>query len=310
MRRKIALVGGGQIGQTLAMLALMKELGEVVLLDTPSLENPVKGKALDLMEMAPQGNCDATVIGTSDPKDIEGADVVIVTAGRPRDTGMTQKDLLEVNSAVINGVAGNVRRYAPNAFCIIITNPLDAMVHLFYKVCGFARQKVVGMAGTLDVARWRAFIAMELGVSAADVAATVLGGHGPDMLPLPRLTTVGGVPLTEIATKEQIDRLIERTRGAGAEIMKLLGRGSAFFSPAWSAIAIAESYLEDKRRVLACMALCEGEYGVHGLFIGVPALISFKGVEKIYEIKLTEDEKAALTGIVARVKKAVAGSGL
>ncbi len=303
MRKKIALIGGGQIGQILAMIAAQKELGDIVILDIPEFENPAKGKALDLMEMAPHGNYDASIKGTSDYKDIAGADVVIVTAGRPRQAGMTREDLLAVNLNIISAVAAGVKEHAPNAFCIIVTNPLDAMVYSFYKLTGFPRNRVAGMAGTLDTARWRAFIAMELGVSVTDVAGTVLGGHGPDMVPLPRLTTVGGVPLTEIATKEQIDRLALRTREAGTEIVKLFGKGSAFFSPAWSAIVMAESYLRDKRRILPCAALCQGEYGVNGLFIGVPAMISASGVEKIYEIKLTEDENALLQKTIAGVKK-------
>ena len=305
MRKKIALIGGGQIGQILAMLASQKELGDVVILDIPAVENVVKGKALDLMEMAPHGNCDAQITGTSNYQDIEGADVVIVTAGKPREAGMTREDLLNVNIKIITDAANGVKQYAPKAFCIVVTNPLDAMVYVFHKITGFPRQQVVGMAGALDTARWRAFVAMELGVSVADVAGTVLGGHGPDMVPLPRLTTVGGVPLCEIAAKEQIDRLVTRTREAGTEIVKLFGKGSAFFSPAWSAISMAESYLKDKHRVLACAALCEGEYGVNGLFIGVPVMIGAGGVEKIFEIKLTDEEKAMLSKTVAGVKKTV-----
>jgi malate dehydrogenase len=305
MRKKIALIGGGQIGQNLAMLAAQKELGDIVILDIPPFENICKGKALDLMEMAPNGNYDANITGTSNYKDIEGADVVIVTAGKPREAGMTREDLLAVNLKIITDVAHGVKQTAPKAFCIIVTNPLDAMVYAFHKITGFPKNQVVGMAGTLDTARWRAFIAMELGVSVADVAGTVLGGHGPDMVPLPRLTTVGGVPLAEIATKEQIDKLAARTREAGTEIVKLFGKGSAFFSPAWSAIVMAESYLKDKRRVLPCAALCQGEYGVKGLFIGVPALISQKGMEKIFEIKLTDEEKAMLQKTVAGVTKTV-----
>jgi malate dehydrogenase len=302
-RKKIALIGGGQIGQILAMIASQKELGDIVILDIPAYENPVKGKALDLMEMAPHGDYDANIVGTSNYKDIEGADVVIVTAGKPREAGMTREDLLAVNLKIITDVANGVKQYAPKAFCIILTNPLDAMVYAFYKLTGFPRHQVVGMAGALDTARWRSFIAMELGVSVADVAGTVLGGHGPDMVPLPRLTTVGGVPLAEIATKEQIDKLALRTREAGTEIVKLFGKGSAFFSPAWSAATMAESYLKDKKRIIACAALCQGEYGINGLFIGVPCLITAKGLEKIYEIKLTEEENALLQKTIASVKK-------
>lgn len=305
MRKKIALIGGGQIGQILAMLAAQKELGDIVILDIHELENPAKGKALDLMEMAPHGSYDANIVGTSSYQDIEGADVVIVTAGKPRQAGMTREDLLAVNLQIITAVAQGVKQHAPKAFCIIVTNPLDAMVYAFHMLTGFPKHQVVGMAGALDTARWRAFIAMDLGVSVTDVAGTVLGGHGPDMVPLPRLTTVGGVPLEEIATKEQIEKWATRTREAGTEIVKLFGKGSAFFSPAWSAITMAESYLKDKHRVIACAALCEGEYGIKGLFIGVPCRIGAKGIEKIYEIKLTPEESAMLQKTVAGVQKTV-----
>jgi malate dehydrogenase len=298
MRKKIAVIGGGQIGQGVAMLAAQKELGDVIILDVPGYINVVKGKALDLMEMAPHGNYDAIITATTEYQDIAGADVVIITAGKPREAGMTREDLLAVNLKIISDVAAGVKQYAPKAFCIVLTNPLDAMVYAFYKLTGFPKHQVIGMAGTLDTARWRAFIAMELGVSVADVAGTVLGGHGPDMVPLPRLTTVGGVPLTEIATKEQIERLATRTREAGTEIVKLFGKGSAYFSPAWSAITMAESFLHDRRRILACAALCEGEYGVSGLFMGVPCLITAKGLEKIYEIQLTEEEKAYFQSMI------------
>ncbi len=305
MRKKIAVIGGGQIGQIVAMLASQKELGNIVVVDIPGYVNVVQGKALDLMEMAPHGNYDASITATTDYHDIEGADLVIVTAGKAREAGMTREDLLAVNLKITSDVAAGVKQHAPKAFCIVLTNPLDAMVYAFYKLTVFPKHQVVGMAGTLDTARWRAFISMELGVSVADVAGTVLGGHGPDMVPLPRLTTVGGVPLAEVVTKEQIDRLVTRTREAGTEIVKLFGKGSAYFSPAWSAICMAESYLHDKRRVLACAALCEGEYGIHGLFLGVPCLIGAKGIEKVFEIKLTDDEKTMLQKTIASVKKTV-----
>jgi len=310
MRKKIALIGGGQIGQILALLALQKELGDVVILDVPAFENVVKGKALDLLEMAPHENHDASILATSNYQDIHDADVAIITAGKPREAGMTREDLLKINLGIISDVAKGVKQHAPAAFCIVLTNPLDAMVYAFYRLTGFPKQRVVGMAGTLDTARWRAFIAMELGVSVADVAGTVLGGHGPDMVPLPRLTTVGGVPLGELATREQIDKLVTRTREAGTEIVKLFGKGSAFFSPAASAIVMAEAFLKDKRRILPCAALCEGQYGINGLFIGVPALISGKGIERILEIKLTEEEAAMLQKTVAGVRKTVAETGL
>jgi len=305
MRKKIALIGGGQIGQILAMIAAQKEMGDIVILDIPDYVNPVKGKALDLMEMAPHGNYDANITGTSDYKDLEGADICIITAGKPREAGMTREDLLNTNINIISAVAKGIKAHASNAFCIVLTNPLDAMVYCFQKVTGFPKNQVIGMAGTLDTARFRSFIAMELGVSVADVAGTVMGGHGPTMVPLPRLTTIGGVPLSEMATQEQIDRIVERTRGAGTEIVTLFGKGSAYFSPAWSAIVIAESYLKDKRRVLPCAALCEGEYGIDGLFIGVPCLIGAKGMEKILEIDLTEEEKDMLQKTKEAVQKTV-----
>jgi malate dehydrogenase len=304
-RQKIALIGGGQIGQILAMLAAQKELGDIVILDIPELENPVKGKALDLMEMAPHGNYDANITGTSNYKDLAGADVVIITAGKPRMAGMTREDLLATNIKIITDAANGVKANAPKAFCIIVTNPLDAMVYVFQKVTGFPKNQVVGMAGALDTARWRAFVAMELKCSVECVAGTVLGGHGPDMVPLPRLTTVGGVPLTDLLDKAAIDRLCTRTREAGTEIVKLFGKGSAFFSPAWSAITMAESYLKDKRRIIPCAALCEGEYGVNGLFIGVPVMIGAQGVEKVIQITLSPEEKAQLEKTVGVVKKTV-----
>jgi len=305
MRKKIAVIGGGQVGQTVAMLAAQKELGDIVVLEIPELANVSRAKALDLMEMGPHGNYDVNIIGTSDYKDIEGSDVVIVTAGKPREAGMSREDLLNINLAIITKVAEGVKEHAPKAFTVVLTNPLDAMVYAFWKLTGFPRNQIVGMAGTLDTARWRAFISMELGVSVMDVAGTVLGGHGPDMVPLPRLTTVGGVPLTDVATKEQIDKLVNRTREGGTEIVKLFGKGSAFFTPAWSAIIIAESYLKDKRRVLPCAALCDGEYDIDGLFIGVSALISAKGMEKIYEISMTDEERAMLTKTVNSVRLSV-----
>jgi len=305
MRKKIALIGGGQIGQILAMLAAQKEMGDIVVLDVPEYLNPVKGKALDLMEMAPHGNYDAEITGTSDYKDITGSDVVIITAGLPRKAGMTREDLLSSNIKIISDVAVGVKENTPDAFCIVLTNPLDAMVYTFHKLTGFPKNQVIGMAGTLDTARYRAFLSMELGVSVTDIAGTVLGGHGPTMLPLPRLTTVGGVPLTDIADQDLIDRVVDRTRKAGTEIVQLFGKGSAFFSPAWSAIVIAESYLKDKNRVLPCAALCEGEYGIDGLFIGVPCLINAKGMEKILEISLADDEKAQLQVTKEKVQATV-----
>ena len=305
-RNKIAMIGGGQIGQNLALFAAQKELGDVVVFDIPELEGPVKGKALDLWETSPVLGIDSDLQGTSDYADIAGSDVVIITAGLPRKPGMSRDDLLEKNLEIITSVANGVKKHAPGAFVIVVTNPLDSMVYAFQKVSGIPKERVVGMAGVLDTARWRSFIAMELGVSVEDVAGTVLGGHGPSMVPLPRLTTVGGVPLMELLDAETIERIADRTRDAGTEIVKLLGKGSAFFSPAASAIQMAEAYLKDKKRVLPAAALCNGEYGIDGLFIGVPCRIGAGGVEKIYEIKLLDDERKLLDATVEAVKKIVA----
>jgi malate dehydrogenase len=309
-RKKIALIGGGQIGGILALLAAQRELGDVVVLDIPDKEGLVKGKALDLMESTPILGCDANLMGTSNYEDIKGSDVNIVTAGLPRKPGMTREDLLSTNIKIITQVAQNIKKYAPESFNIILTNPLDAMVYSFKKLTGFPKQRVVGMAGVLDTSRFRSFVAMELGVSVEDIAATVLGGHGPTMVPLPRLATVGGIPLTELMPQEKIDAIVTRTRQAGTEIVKLLANGSAYFSPAASAIAMAESFVKDKKRVFPCAALCEGEYGISGYYIGVPVIIGAGGVEKIVELKLTEEEKATLQNSLEAVKKAVADTKL
>ncbi len=304
-RKKIALIGGGQIGGILALLIAQKELGDAVVVEIPEREGMAKGKTLDILEGTPLMGTDVKLSGTSNFEEIKDSDVVIVTAGVPRKPGMSREDLLDVNIKTMTVVAQNVKKYCPKAFCIILTNPLDAMVYSFKKITGFPKNQVVGMAGVLDTGRYRAFIAMELGVSTEDVAGTVLGGHGPTMVPLPRLTTVGGIPLTELLPKEKIDAIITRTREAGTEIVKLLGNGSAFFSPAIAAIEMAESYLLDKKRILACAAYLEGEYGIHGYYIGVPVVIGAGGVEKVLEIKLTEEEHKMLMNSLEAVKKAV-----
>jgi len=304
-RKKIALIGGGQIGQILALLCAQKQLGDVVTLDIPAVEGPVKGKMLDIAESQAVGGYDAQIMGTSDYADIQNADLVIVTAGLPRKPGMTRDDLLDINVKIISNVANEVKNRCPKAFCIIVTNPLDSMVYAFKKVTGFPKNMVCGMAGVLDTSRFRSFIAMELNVSVEDVAATVLGGHGPTMVPLPRLTTVGGIPLNELMSKEKIDAIVTRTAEAGTEIVKLLGNGSAFFSPAASAIAMAEAYLLDKKRVLPSAAYLEGEYDINGYYLGVPVIIGAGGVEKVLEVKLLDDEKAKLTKSLEAVKTAV-----
>jgi malate dehydrogenase len=304
------MIGGGQIGGILALLAAQRELGDVVILDIPEKENFVKGKALDIMEATPILRCDANLSGTSNYEDLKGAAINIISAGLPRKPGMTREDLLSTNVKIITAVAEQIKKHAPDSFNIVLTNPLDAMVYTFKKITGFPKERVVGMAGVLDTSRFRSFVAMELGVSVEDVSASVLGGHGPTMVPILRLSTVGGIPITEMMPKDKLDAIVDRTRKAGTEIVKLLENGSAFFSPAASAIAMAESYLKDKRRVFTCAALCEGEYGIDGYYIGVPVIIGSGGVEKILEIKLTDEEKAQLANSLEAVKKATADTGL
>jgi len=309
-RKKIALIGGGQIGGILALLVAQKELGDAIMVDIPEKEGMAKGKMLDIFEGTPLMGVDSNLSGTSNYEDITGADVVIVTAGVPRKPGMSREDLLDVNIKIMTNVAENVKKYCPDAFCIILTNPLDAMVYSFKKITGFPKNRVVGMAGVLDTGRFKSFVALELGVSTEDIAATVLGGHGPTMVPLPRLSTVGGIPLTELLPKEKIEAIVDRTRKAGTEIVGLLGNGSAFFSPAISAIEMAESYIKDKKRVLPCAAYLEGEYGINGYYIGVPVIIGAGGVEKVLEVELTDEEKDMLMNSLEAVKKAVAETKL
>ncbi len=305
-RKKLAFIGGGQIGGIMSLMAAQKQLGDIVMLDIPDREGMCKGKMLDIAESRGVGGYDADMTGTSDYKDIAGADVVIVTAGLPRKPGMSRDDLLDVNVKIISEVAARVKENCPDAFNIIVTNPLDSMVYGFRKVTGFPKNRVCGMAGVLDTSRFCSFVAMEMNVSIEDVAATVLGGHGPTMVPLPRLCTVGGIPLAELMPQDKIDAIVSRTRGAGTEIVNLLGNGSAFFSPAASAIMMAESYLKDKKRVLPAAAYLEGEYGINGFYLGVPVIIGAGGVEKVIEVKLTDDEKAALMNSLETVKTAVA----
>jgi malate dehydrogenase len=304
-RNKIALIGAGQIGGTLALLAAQKELGDVVLFDIA--EGMPAGKALDLAETAPVEGFNAAVAGTNDYAGINGADVVIVTAGIPRKPGMSRDDLIATNASVIKSVGENINKYAPNAFVIVITNPLDAMVWAMQKVTGLDPAKVVGMAGVLDSARFRYFLAEEFKVSVEDVTAFVLGGHGDTMVPLVRYSTVAGIPLPDLVkmgwtTQERLGQIIQRTRDGGAEIVALLKTGSAFYAPAASAIQMAESYLKDQRRLLPCAAHLTGQYGVSGLYVGVPTIIGKGGVEKIVEIALAPEEQAMFDKSVAAVR--------
>jgi len=309
-RKKIALVGAGQIGGTLALLAGQKELGGIVLLDIPDFEGVAKGKALDIAQLSPVAGYDAGYSGTSNYKDIAGADVVIVTAGVPRKPGMTRDDLVGINAKVISAVGKGIKENAPNAFVIVITNPLDAMVGLMQEVTGLPANRVVGMAGVLDSARFRLFLAHEFNVSVEDVTAFVLGGHGDTMVLLVRYSTVAGIPLPDLvkmgwSTQERLDKIVQRTRDGGAEIVALLKTGSAFYAPAASAIAMAESYLRDKKRLLPCAAKLTGQYGVNGLYIGVPVIVGAGGVEKIVEVSFTAEEKAMFDKSVDAVRSLV-----
>ena len=309
-RKKITLIGGGQIGGNLALIATQKELGNVVIFDIPQSEGMVKGKALDIMQLRPHDGYDTNIVGTSDYNDIKDSDIIIITAGIPRKPGMDREDLMSINLGIMKDVATNVKNYAPEAFVIVISNPLDAMVYAFHKGSGFKKNKVVGMAGALDSGRFRAFIAMETGYSVQDVSCMVLGGHGDSMVPITRLATIGGVPVTDLISAERLKEIENRTRFAGGEIVKLFGNGSAFYAPAQCAMEMAEAYLKDKKRVIPCAALCEGEFGIDGFFIGVPTVIGSGGIEKIVEFSLTDAEKSSLENTLTAVKKTVSETNL
>ena len=312
-RKKIALIGGGQIGGVLAQLCALRELGDVVMFDI--VEGLPQGKMLDIAEVGPVDGFDVNLKGTNSYEDIKGSDIVIVTAGLPRKPGMSRDDLIEVNSKIMTTVAEGIKQYAPNAFVIVISNPLDAMVTLCQRITGFPHSRVVGQAGVLDSARFAAFIAWELGVSVKDVTAVTLGGHGDDMVPLVRYTSVCGIPVMELLEQkygsaakaaEVMAAMVKRTRGAGGEVVALLKTGSAFYSPASSAIAMAESFLKDSKRVLPTCAFLKGEFGVDGLYVGVPVVIGAGGAEKILELKLNAEEQAMLDKSVKAVKDLVA----
>ena len=304
-RPKIALIGAGQIGGTLAHLAAIKELGDVVLFDIAP--GTPEGKALDIAESGPSEGFDAAMSGTQSYTDIAGADVCIVTAGVPRKPGMSRDDLLGINLKVMKSVGEGIRDHAPNAFVICITNPLDAMVWALREFSGLPHAKVCGMAGILDSSRFRHFLSLEFKVSMKDVSAFVLGGHGDTMVPLARYSTVGGIPLPDLVsmgwtTQDRLDAIVQRTRDGGAEIVGLLKTGSAFYAPATSAIEMAEAYLKDQKRVLPCAAYCDGEFGLKGMYVGVPTVIGANGIEKIIEIEMDKDETAMFDSSVNAVK--------
>jgi malate dehydrogenase len=307
-RKKIALIGAGNVGSTLAHIIGLRELGDVVMFDVAG--GMAAGKALDIMQSGPVDNFDSHMMGGSDYAAIADADVAIVTAGFPRMPGMSRDDLLTKNAAVITQVAEGIKTYCPGAFVIVVTNPLDVMVWVMQQKSGLPARQVVGMAGVLDSARFRLFLAHELGVSLEDVTAFVLGGHGDTMVPLTRYSTVAGIPVPDLVkmgwtTQERIDAIVQRTRDGGGEIVKLLGTGSAFYTPAASAITMADSYLKDKKRVLSCAVLLNGEYGQHGLYIGVPAVIGAGGVEKIVEVQFTPEEKLAFDKSCGAVRELI-----
>ena len=309
-RPKIALIGGGQVGGNIALLSAQKELGDIVIVDIPEAENFMKGKALDISQLLPHDGYDSKLTGTSSFKDIKNSDVVVITAGFPRQPGMDREDLLQKNLDIMSNVANQVKKYAPEAFVIVVSNPLDAMVYAFYKISEFPKNRVVGMAGALDSARFRAFIAEATNLSSQDVNCMVLGGHGDTMVPVSRLATVGGVPLSSLLSEKEIIAIEDRTRVGGGEIVKLFGKGSAFYAPAQSTVEMIESFVRDKKRVIPCASLCEGEFDIDGYFIGVPTVIGSEGVEKILTFDLDEDEKSALKNTLAEVKKTVSETGL
>ena len=305
-RNKIALVGAGNIGGTLALLAGLKELGDVVLFDI--VDGIPQGKALDIAEASPVEGFDASVTGSDDYSEISGADVVIVTAGIARKPGMSRDDLIGTNTKVMHSVGKGIKENCPNAFVICITNPLDVMVGILQKACGLPTNKVVGMAGVLDSARFRYFLAEEFKVSVEDVTAFVLGGHGDTMVPLERYSTVAGIPVPDLikmgwSTEKKLAEIVQRTRDGGAEIVKLLKTGSAFYAPASSAIEMAEAYLRDKKRVLPCAAYCDGQYGLDGLYVGVPVVLGSDGVERIVEIEMNSSERAMFDHSVQAVRE-------
>jgi len=307
-RNKIALIGAGQIGGTLALLAGLKELGDITLVDV--VEGVPQGKALDIAQGSAIESYDAVIDGSNDYADIKGADVVIVTAGIPRKPGMSRDDLIGVNAGIVNTVGEAIKKHCPGAFVITITNPLDVMVWVMREACGLPPQRVVGMAGILDSSRFRYFLAQEFGVSVEDVTAFVLGGHGDTMVPLVRYSTVAGIPLPDLVkmgwtTQERLDKIVQRTRDGGGEIVGLLKTGSAFYAPASSAILMAEAYLRDKKRVLPCAAWLDGQYGVRDLYVGVPVVIGAGGVERVVEISLNSEEKAAFDKSVAAVRELI-----
>ncbi|RAP75511.1 malate dehydrogenase [Paenibacillus montanisoli] len=305
-RNKITVVGAGFTGATTALMLAQKELGDIVLVDIPQLENPTKGKALDMLESTPVQCIDAKITGTSDYAETAGSDVVIITAGIARKPGMSRDDLVNTNAGIMRSVCENIKATSPNAYVIILSNPVDAMTYVAYNALGFPKNRVIGQSGVLDTARYCTFIAQELNVSTEDVRGFVLGGHGDDMVPLVRYSNVGGIPIEKLIPADRIEAIVQRTRVGGGEIVNLLGNGSAYYAPAASLVQMTEAILKDKKRILPVIALLEGEYGYNNLFMGVPVILGGDGIEKVFELELTEDEKAALEKSANSVRNVIA----
>ncbi|WP_421101811.1 malate dehydrogenase [Sporosarcina psychrophila] len=301
-RNKIAVIGAGYTGATVALMLAQKELGDIVLLDIPEQENPVKGKALDILQTGPVQGFNAKVMGTSNYEHIQDADMVIITAGIARKPGMSRDDLVNTNAKIMRAVSEQVKKYAPNSTILILSNPVDAMTYVCYKTTGFPKNRVIGQSGVLDTARFNTFVAEELNISVEDISGFVLGGHGDDMVPLVRYSYAGGIPLEKIIPQDRMDQIVERTRKGGGEIVSLLGNGSAYYAPAASLVEMAESIIRDKKRILPSIAYLEGEYGYTDLYLGVPAVIGGNGIESIIELPLTIEEKAALDKSVESVR--------
>jgi malate dehydrogenase len=301
-RKKISVIGAGFTGATAAFLAAQKELGDVVIVDIPQLENPAKGKALDMLEASPVQGFDANIIGTSNYEDTADSDVVIITAGLARKPGMSRDDLVATNAKIMKSVTQEIVKYSPNCYIIVLTNPVDAMTYTVYKESGFPKNRVIGQSGVLDSARFRTFVAQELKLSVKDITGFVLGGHGDDMVPLTRYSFAGGIPLEKLIPADRLEAIVQRTRTGGGEIVNLLGNGSAYYAPAASLVEMTEAILKDQRRVLPTIAYLEGEYGYDGIYLGVPTIIGGNGIEEIIELELTAEEKAALDKSVESVK--------
>jgi malate dehydrogenase len=308
-RAKITIIGAGNVGATCAHWCAAGELGDVVLLDIPMTENMPKGKALDLMQASPIMGFDSRLTGTTDYADSANSDVVVITAGIARKPGMSRDDLLSTNAKIVSNVAENVKATSPNAVVIVVSNPLDAMVQRAFQVLGFPSHRVIGQAGVLDTARFRAFLAMELGVSVEDISAMLMGGHGDTMVPISSCTSVGGIPVTQLLKPERLAEIVQRTRDGGAEIVSLLKTGSAYYAPAAATAQMVEAVVRDKKRLIPCAAYCDKEYGVGGYYVGVPVILGSNGIEKIIELSLTESEKAAFQKSVDAVKSLVATMG-